>query len=138
MIKLNLLNKNNFCGTLSCKMISFVNMTKFFFNKHHEFQTYKTMGLPHPKRVKSKHIYPKKVPKIEEEIPVHQGHEDTVPEIPLRLKNYSLEEVPKLKKCQSQVKRGIYNRKKNLLISGLKEEKVKTNEDIVDLPEKII
>lgn len=130
--------KKFFCGIFSSKMISFVNYQKFFFNKHHEFQTYKTIGQPHTKKVKSKHIYPKKLPKIEEEIPVHQGHDDIVSEIDVKYKNYSLKEVPKLKKCQSQVKRGIYNRKRIFWLSGLKEEKVKTGEDVLDLPEKII
>ncbi len=67
--------------------INFLRIQKFFFGKHHQFQTYRNLGHPVKKRVQTKHIYNKSAPKIEEETPSHEGREDLIIEIPVRREN---------------------------------------------------
>ncbi len=108
---------------------------KFFFSKHHEFQNYKNLGQPVRKRVKTKHIYHKNVPKIEEETPNHEGREDLTIEIPVRRENLYLKEIPKVNRYKNnKAKREIEN--KRIYTQYLNENR--GSEDMVELPETVI
>jgi len=112
----------------------FFRFTKFFFSKHHEFQNYKNLGQPVKKRVKTKHIYHKNVPKIEEETANHQGREDLTIEIPVRRENPYVKEIPKVNRYKNdKAKREVEH--KRIYTQYIKENR--GSEDMVELPETV-